>query len=71
MTIYHISDEINGDLFLLEEAESIRRMPGGRPKLVEHTYAHAYVAQHCDYITDLTRTRSSLYHCTYVRFNRI
>ena len=33
--IFHISDKINGNLFSLEEAESIPRMPGGRPKLVE------------------------------------
>ena len=32
---FHISDEINGNLFLLEEAESIRRLAWDRPKLVE------------------------------------
>ena len=32
---FHISDEINGSLFLLEEADSIRRMPRDRPKLAE------------------------------------
>ena len=32
---FHISDEINGNLFLLEEAESVRRMHRDRPKLAE------------------------------------
>ena len=32
--MFHISDEINGNLFLLEEADSVRRMPGDRAKHV-------------------------------------
>ena len=32
---YHISDEISGNFFSLEEAESLRRTPRDRPKLAE------------------------------------
>ena len=38
---FHISDEINGNLFLLEDAESIRRMPRDRPKLTENVCPHS------------------------------
>ena len=33
--IFHISDEINANLFSLEEAESVRRMLGDRSNLAE------------------------------------
>ena len=38
---FHISDEIKGNLFLLEEAESRRRMPRDQTKLAESIYAYA------------------------------
>ena len=41
--IFDISDEINGNLFLLEEVESVRRIPRDRQKLAEHVRVHARV----------------------------
>ena len=45
------ADEINGDLFLLEEAESIRRTLRSGKMRKEHTRVSRVALRVCDYIT--------------------
>ena len=39
--MFHISDEINGNLFFIGSREHTARMPGDRPKLTENVRPHS------------------------------